>query len=122
MDTIIISDLDDERVGLLTLISGLKRILNEILKDREAADFTYKLERNYYYLKDIGDTHSREVLAAFDYDGVLKAYQAARKMYIRLCRVCGCSEWIGCQKGCYWVEDDLCSRCSENENLPDETG
>ena len=30
------------------------------------------------------------------------------------CRVCGCT-WIhGCADGCYWVTDDLCSRCYES--------
>jgi hypothetical protein len=31
------------------------------------------------------------------------------------CRVCGCTYSNGCPGGCYWVEDDLCSRCAENE-------
>jgi hypothetical protein len=29
----------------------------------------------------------------------------------RQCRVCGCTELDACRGGCYWVEDDLCSRC-----------
>ena len=28
------------------------------------------------------------------------------------CRVCGCSEYNACPGGCYWVEDDLCSKCA----------
>jgi len=31
----------------------------------------------------------------------------------RHCRVCGCTEALGCIDGCYWVEDDLCSQCAE---------
>ena len=27
------------------------------------------------------------------------------------CRVCGCTWNNACQGGCYWVEEDLCSRC-----------
>jgi hypothetical protein len=30
---------------------------------------------------------------------------------LRVCRVCGCSEFNACWAGCYWVEKDLCSAC-----------
>lgn len=29
----------------------------------------------------------------------------------RRCRKCGCTHSHGCEGGCYWVEDDLCSTC-----------
>ena len=29
------------------------------------------------------------------------------------CRICGCTDEHACPGGCYWVEDDLCSRCDE---------
>lgn len=29
------------------------------------------------------------------------------------CRVCGCTDDNACPGGCYWVEDDLCSKCAE---------
>ena len=29
------------------------------------------------------------------------------------CRICGCTDDCGCPGGCEWVEEDLCSRCSE---------
>lgn len=28
------------------------------------------------------------------------------------CRQCGCSDWMSCDEGCWWVEPDLCSRCA----------
>lgn len=31
------------------------------------------------------------------------------------CRECGCTEGQACPDGCYWVEEDLCSRCAEKE-------
>lgn len=31
----------------------------------------------------------------------------------RHCRECGCSDEIGCEDGCWWVESDLCSLCAE---------
>ena len=29
------------------------------------------------------------------------------------CRVCGCTWNSPCEGGCYWVEEDLCSKCAE---------
>lgn len=29
------------------------------------------------------------------------------------CRVCGCTWNTPCEGGCYWVEEDLCSKCAE---------
>lgn len=31
------------------------------------------------------------------------------------CRVCGCTQDNGCAWGCYWVEEDLCSKCEGGE-------
>lgn len=31
------------------------------------------------------------------------------------CKVCGCTEADGCDNGCYWVEENLCSNCVEKE-------
>ena len=31
------------------------------------------------------------------------------------CRVCGCTQNNACKGGCYWVEDDLCSKCANME-------
>lgn len=31
---------------------------------------------------------------------------------LRVCRVCGCSEFNVCDGGCCWVGEDLCSACS----------
>ncbi len=31
----------------------------------------------------------------------------------RACRVCGCTHYHPCAGGCWWVEDDLCSACTE---------
>ena len=35
------------------------------------------------------------------------------------CRVCGCTQDIGCPEGCYWVEEDLCSECVGKEQTND---
>ncbi|MBI5520230.1 MAG: hypothetical protein HY916_09235 [Desulfovibrio sp.] len=29
------------------------------------------------------------------------------------CRVCGCTEFMACPGGCWWVEPDLCSSCAQ---------
>lgn len=39
----------------------------------------------------------------------------------RKCRVCGCTEYNACEGGCYWVAEDLCSKCVENSSTEDET-
>jgi len=31
------------------------------------------------------------------------------------CRVCGCTQNRACPGGCYWVEPDLCSACTDHE-------
>jgi ferredoxin len=31
----------------------------------------------------------------------------------RRCRVCGCTDLQACPGGCFWVEEDLCSQCSD---------
>jgi hypothetical protein len=28
------------------------------------------------------------------------------------CRECGCSDSLGCEDGCWWAKDDLCSACA----------
>jgi PRTRC genetic system protein A len=33
--------------------------------------------------------------------------------YDRACRVCGCTDSHGCENGCFWVADDLCSNCGD---------
>lgn len=33
-----------------------------------------------------------------------------------VCRVCGCTDDTPCEGGCYWVEPDLCSACTERES------
>ena len=44
--------------------------------------------------------------------------RAARDAYAKAtgetpCRVCGCTESWGCEDGCCWVSDGLCSACAE---------
>lgn len=34
---------------------------------------------------------------------------------VRTCRVCGCTDLLACSGGCYWVEEDLCSRCAPSQ-------
>jgi ParB/RepB/Spo0J family partition protein len=41
----------------------------------------------------------------------------------RSCRVCGCTDQWGCEAGCWWVEEDLCSECvdkTENQEVNEE--
>lgn len=36
---------------------------------------------------------------------------------LRRCRVCGCTDEHGCEGGCTWVADDLCSQCAEEKGM-----
>ncbi|CAA0128978.1 Uncharacterised protein [Starkeya nomas] len=31
-----------------------------------------------------------------------------------ICRRCGCTEYDGCEGGCSWAEDDLCTACTDS--------
>lgn len=33
----------------------------------------------------------------------------------RRCRVCDCTDDVACWAGCWWVEEDLCSSCADDE-------
>jgi len=37
---------------------------------------------------------------------------AAPVFDVRRCRMCACTDDEACEGGCWWVADDLCSRCS----------
>lgn len=30
---------------------------------------------------------------------------------IQKCRICGCSDLSNCKNYCYWITDELCSKC-----------
>lgn len=34
------------------------------------------------------------------------------------CRECGCTQFNACPNGCWWVEEDLCSDCTEISHYP----
>ena len=36
---------------------------------------------------------------------------------VRECRVCGCTDDLACEGGCYWVEWDLCSSCEDDDQV-----
>lgn len=52
----------------------------------------------------------------------LFAVMARRAPRERGCRVCGCREYDACFDPllgpCWWVEEDLCSRCTGGEPAP----
>lgn len=41
-------------------------------------------------------------------------------LLVKKCRICGCTDNNACTEGCYWVEDDLCSNCVDNEEKTTE--
>lgn len=44
---------------------------------------------------------------------ILQSVIDAAEIGTRRCRVCGCTDLHGCEDGCWWVEDDLCSNCAD---------
>lgn len=44
---------------------------------------------------------------------MIKAFDVEEEEDEQVCRVCGCTWDNACEGGCYWVEDNLCSRCAE---------
>lgn len=34
--------------------------------------------------------------------------------FTRRCRECGCTDTQACPGGCFWVDNDLCSRCHDD--------
>lgn len=62
-----------------------------------------------------------------DEDTVKKFYEGDEQYLIqeekseRKCRICGCTWNNACEGGCYWVEDDLCSKCAEDKEPVSKT-
>lgn len=40
------------------------------------------------------------------------------EMVEQTCRECGCTQNNACPNGCWWVEEDLCSDCTEISHYP----
>ena len=47
-------------------------------------------------------------------------YNIPVQFFNEKCRICGCTWHNACVGGCYWVEEDLCSRCVD-KGLVEET-
>ena len=45
--------------------------------------------------------------------------EADRSLGSRFCRVCGCTDRYGCDGGCAWADEDLCSCCADVEPGPE---
>lgn len=35
----------------------------------------------------------------------------------RVCKECGCTDNHACEGGCFWVKDDLCSKCYDKKQI-----
>lgn len=66
------------------------------------------IENVFYALPDVLYVESWE--AALH---VLLNAAATGGVAMRACRVCGCTDAWGCDEGCWWVDEDLCSSCAE---------
>jgi ribosomal protein L37AE/L43A len=56
-------------------------------------------------------------LCSFEPSGITLAtlQEADRDLGARFCRSCGCTDSYGCDAGCWWVDEDLCSVCSKSQ-------
>lgn len=67
------------------------------------------------------DDESPDLEARLHFDPCYQEVQENPELYTAVtgetvCRVCGCTDTYGCDEGCYWVEEDLCSSCAENDH------
>ncbi len=35
----------------------------------------------------------------------------------RICKGCGCTDSHACEGGCFWVTDNLCSKCYDKKQM-----
>lgn len=76
--------------------------LGELLKDIET----------FGPLEEDSDVHV-EITGSWSEIKELLSQPFFKRIWYRVCRVCGCTQENPCDGGCYWVEEDLCSACSE---------
>lgn len=58
------------------------------------------------------DTRLMQRLAAAGFDPATVVRQLSPLILgIAVCRICGCTDVYGCDQGCYWIDDNLCSAC-----------
>lgn len=92
------------------MIEYLKRFGPE----EEIAALIVDPEKRLYY-KPISYQLMDEVAALlFEVSGAEPLDDLDDEVDERKCRVCGCTQYNACEGGCYWVEDDLCSKCVEH--------
>jgi hypothetical protein len=88
------------------------------------------------YLGVLTDLDPQQAYAASEFEGLALMIQTLEPVIdelktnppkpilsafgIRTCRICGCTNSFGCEDGCSWVEKDLCSTCT-TDNQPSET-
>ena len=76
------------------------------IQEDETSDYTFPCPRCGH---DCMDKNQWAMLLGFDNEGE----DDDQLFDEQRCRVCGCTWDNACEGGCYWVEDDLCSKCAE---------
>ncbi len=71
-----------------------------------------RVEICYGYPGDKGRTPMPAEASRIAFDHDLSKHPEIRGEEAK-CRVCGCTDERACPGGCYWVEPDLCSRCTD---------
>lgn len=89
---------------------------HHIIRCEEIQDVKIPVEPRTHYCRHENLEYARKLVKEGELsDDLLPDWCPRRK-----CRVCGCTWDHGCLEGCYWVEDDLCSKCAEK--LRDKEG
>lgn len=111
---------EDEDIDDIELLEYYMELINEsivvkkTLIDRKVLNEEVDPEEIYKVYENL---IKNKLINAFVKIGKDKedAIKEVSKRMNRKCRICGCSELHGCQNGCYWVEEDLCSSCVNKE-------
>ena len=106
------------------IVTGLR----DLVKDRESFICADEPDSVFVHDKDVlnAAADALEKLNDFEHSqlAIVMAENAQLRAVItqndpdffkRKCRVCGCDWNHPCEGGCYWVSDDLCSKCVGKE-------
>lgn len=94
----------DIGTAAITLMIGLMGIEGETKPDGFRA-------ASHAALNALAAFATSELGSAFTTDGTIRLPDLG-KIGIPACRACGCTDLDGCEDGCAWVEENLCSTCS----------
>lgn len=109
----------DKEIGIMAAIRRNTRILNQALLVQALT-----IDPDYICVGEMQGLEAYEALeAARAGDSVIPTFNSSFRakdydLHVeseQVCRVCGCTQNNACADGCCWIEDDLCSKCFQQE-------